>query len=136
MNTMPTPPATSGTGANPADYKIPEVVKEKFPDLVQLILDTESMSKEERNYWFQILPIMTGEQVDRLRNILAEEKAQLAKLDSEYQEELSKLNQKHLEEWDAFERKESRERLKTQEAAAEAKEASAEEDILGELDNI
>jgi len=123
-------------GNNAADYKIPEVVKEKFPELVQMILQTESMSKEERNYWFQILPIMTNEQVDRLRNILAEEKQQLAKLDDQYQEDLSKLNKKHLQEWDEFERKQEREERAKAEAANEAEEAKAEEDILGELDNL
>lgn len=139
MNTTPPNSGAQGavqTGANPADYKIPQVVQDKFADLVQMILATESMSKEERNYWFQILPIMTNEQVERLRNILAEEKEQLAKLDDQYQEELTKLNQKHLQEWDEFERKQDRQALAQAEAAAEAEEADAEEDILGKLDEI
>jgi len=138
MNTTPQDQSATGTGTNPnaGDYKIPQVVKDKFPALVNLILETESMSKEERNYWFQILPIMTNEQVDRLKNILNEEKTQLAQLDTEYQDELSKLNEKHLKEWDEFERKQDRDELAQAEAAHEAEESKAEEDILGELDNL
>jgi hypothetical protein len=137
---MNTPQDQSGTAtaANPnaGDYKIPQVVQEKFPELVKLILETESMSKEERNYWFQILPIMTKEQVERLKNILNEEKAQLAQLDTQYQDELSKLNEKHLKEWDEFERKQERQQRLDAEAAHEKEEAQQEQDILGELDNL
>lgn len=143
MNTTPQDPNAQGgttTGGaastSAADYKIPAIVKEKFAELVDLILVTESMSKEERNYWFQILPIMTPEQVTRLRGILNEEKNQLAKLDSDYQVELGKLNKKHLAEWDEFERKQDREERKGKEDAAEKAEAAEEEDILGELDNL
>jgi hypothetical protein len=140
MNTTPQDQNAQGGsstgGANASDYKIPAVVKEKFGELVDLILITESMSKEERNYWFQILPIMTPEQVQRLRGILDEEKSQLAKLDTDYQEELGKLNKKHLQEWDQFEKKQEREERQEKEAAAEVQEAAAEADILGELDNL
>ncbi|MFT7184137.1 MAG: hypothetical protein ACI9QC_000468 [Oceanicoccus sp.] len=139
MNTPQDQSAQSGTktsGANAADYKIPAVVQEKFAELVKLILATESMSKEERNYWFQILPIMTPEQIERLNGILHEEKSQLAKLDSDYQDELGKLNKKHLQEWDEFERKQDRDDLKAKEAASEVEEANAEENILGELDGL
>ncbi len=135
MNTTSNQHNISG-GSQSADYKIPEIVKEKFPQIIKMILETESMSKEERNYWFQILPIMTNEQVERLRNILIEEKEQLTKLDDKYQEELSRLNEKHLREWDEFERKQEREKLKVAEAQYEQEEAEKEEDILEELENL
>lgn len=124
-------PQTSGTGG---DYTIPAVVLEKYPELVELIKKTESMSPEERDYWFQILPIMTEDQVKRLKTILEEEAAQLAKLDTQYQDELAKLNKKHLEEWNIFEKKKEREALQAQEAGAEVEEKKAEEDILKQLD--
>lgn len=114
-------------------YTIPPAVLEKYPHLVELIKKTESMSNEEREYWFQILPIMTEDQVKRLQTILEEEANQLAKLDDQYQDELAKLNKKHLEEWNAFEKKQEREALKAQEASHEATEKKAEEDILKQL---
>ena len=115
-------------------FKIPPIVLKKYPDLVELIKKTESMSDEERDYWFQILPIMTVDQVDRLRKILDEEATQLAKLDDQYQEELTKLNKKHLAEWDSFEKKKEREERQEKEASAEAEEKAAEEALLGELE--
>jgi len=37
-----------------AKFEIPETVKQQFPDLVPLIIQTESMNDDERQYWFQI----------------------------------------------------------------------------------
>lgn len=139
----PTPPpsdptqgaaSTGAASAGAGQFKIPQVVLDKHGDLVELIKKTQSMSDDEREYWFQILPIMTQEQVNRLKTILQEEANQLAKLDNQYQDELTKLNKKHLEEWNVFQKKKEREALKSEEASHEAAEAAAEADILKELD--
>ncbi len=114
-------------------YSVPPLVKEKFPDLMQLIKETESMNEEERDYWFQILPIMTEEQIGKFRTILLNEKQQLTQLDQEYSKELNKLNDKHLLEWKEFESKEKRNALSTAEAQAEIEEKAAEEDLLKRL---
>ncbi|MBU1019053.1 MAG: hypothetical protein ABII07_06170 [Patescibacteria group bacterium] len=117
-------------------YKIPGEVLKKYPDLVALIKAAESMNDQERNYWFQILPIMTDKQVDKLRNILAQEKEQLAKLDAAYEQKIQKLNDKHMAEWRELESKKVREERQAAESASEAQEAKAEEDILGQLDEV
>ncbi len=144
QNPLPTTDANSTSGAaasstgsstEPA-YKVPPIVLEKYPNLVELIKKTESMTHEEREYWFQILPIMTEEQVTRLKTILEEEAAQLAKLDDQYQSELSKLNQKHLNEWNDFQRQQDRAKAQEAEAANEAAEAQKEAEILQQLENI
>lgn len=127
-----TPPASSG--ASGTQFNIPQAVLDKYPELVEMIKKTESMTDEEREYWFQILPIMTEDQVTRLKNILSEEAAQLAKLDDQYQSELTKLNQKHLDEWSNFQRKQDREGLEKAEAQHEAAEAKAQEELLKQLD--
>jgi hypothetical protein len=94
------------------------------------------MDDEEREYWFQILPIMTDDQVEKLREILINEKQQLAKLDAEYETELEKINEKHLNEWEAFEYEQEREELQKKEKKHEAGEASLEEDLLNKLDEL
>lgn len=135
--TTTTQTATTQTAQAPVvDYNVPAVVMQKYPDLVELIKKTESMSKDERNYWFQILPIMTEEQVVRLRKILDDEANQLTKLDSEYQTELAKLNEKHLKEWDDFERTQKREELKKVESVSSAEEQKKQEDLLKQLGNV
>ncbi|MBU2524007.1 hypothetical protein KKG71_02330 [Patescibacteria group bacterium] len=123
------PPGTGKSKKKASDFDIPDVVKKKHADLIQLILETESMNDEERDYWFQILPIMTDEQIEKFRAILENEKEQLAKLDAEYQEEIAKLNDKHVDEWKQFESEE--ERRKRQEA--EQKEAASDEDAAEKL---
>lgn len=114
--------------------KVPADIAAKYPNLEALILGTESMTNEERDYWFQILPIMTDEQIQKLLGILTHEKEQLSKLDSEYQSQLQKLDQKHMKEIEEGERRAKRETLKKQEASHEKTEAKAQEDLLKKLE--
>lgn len=124
------------TSANGQTYTLTQNVREKFPDLMKLIKETESMNDEEREYWFQILPIMTDEQIKKFRDILVNEKEQLAKLDKDYENELTKLNEKHLIEWKAFETKEKRKALTQAEQKSKAEEQSQEEDLLQRLSQV
>lgn len=144
----PPPPPSQGTsltledealmaGQNvagpPEKFVIPTLVKEKFPDLAQLIRETESMNDEERDYWFQILPIMTEEQIRKFQDILLNEKAQLNRLDKEYESELNRLNEKHMIEWKEFEAKEKRKVLTEAEQKSREEEKAAEEDLMKRL---
>ena len=92
------------------------MVKDKFPDLIDLIKQTESMNDEEREYWFQILPIMTEDQIRKFRDIL--------------------VNEKHLIEWKEFETKEKRKALTSAEQAAQQNEQAEEEALLKRLSQI
>ncbi len=122
--------------APPEKFLIPTQLKEKFPDLIQLIIETESMNDEERQYWFQILPIMSEEQIARLKNILTNEKQQLTKLDKEYETELTKLNEKHMLEWKEFEMKEKKKAMTSAESKVQAQEQAEEEDLLKRLSQL
>ena len=136
----------SGAGANinpgakkPASasiFHIPQVVKDKYPKLVKLILGTESMDNEEREYWFQILPIMTADQVKKFTEILVSEKEQLAKLDAEYEKELEKINKKYDSTWQDYESTTERKQRIKEEKVSEEKEVAAEEEILNKLEEI
>ncbi len=117
-------------------FDISPAVMQQHGELVKLVLATESMNDEEREYWFQILPIMTDEQVQNLRDILVNEKQQLAQLDQEYEQELNRLNEKHMVEWKEFEAKEKRRSLEAAEQAEEEKESAAEEELLKQLEEL
>jgi len=123
-------------GATQTQSRLPAAVAAKYPDLEALILKTESMTAEERDYWFQILPIMTDQQVEKLRGILLHEKDQLSKLDSEYEKELTKINDKHMSEWKSEESREDRIRRVAEEKSAEAQEKADEAALLGQLENV
>ncbi len=124
------------TMAPPEKFTVPKLVREKFPDLIDLIKSTESMNEEERDYWFQILPIMTEEQIAKFRDILVSEKEQLDRLDKEYEEELSRLNEKHMIEWKEFETKEKRAEIAGKEKKAEVEEKATEEELLKKLQEM
>ena len=80
-------------------------VGEKFPDLVILIQNTESMDDTERKYWFWLLngnvhndtECMTDEQANRLYEILNTEKIKLNALEERYWREIEGLNSHHIE---------------------------------------
>jgi len=78
------PPPTGSTA-------IPDDVQKQFPELLALIKASESMNDEERQYWINILPIMTPDQVQSLREILDNEKKQLAAIDEKYRADASPL---------------------------------------------
>ncbi len=115
-------------------FNISEELQAKYPELIKLILETESMDDDERQYWFDIMPSMTDDQIDRLFNILDTERKKLEALEEKYKKEIKNLNEKHLIEWQEFQLKDSKKKIK----AAEANDKSEEEadEVLAMLDDI
>lgn len=117
------------------NFVIQDEMQAKYPELIKLIIETESMDDDERQYWFDIMPSMTDAQVDRLYNILETEKKKLEELELKYQKEIKSLNEKHLIEWQEFQVKQSKDKI----SKAQAEEAKTEEDpddVLKMLNNL
>lgn len=74
-------------------YNVPDNMPEW---LRTLMLNTESLTPEERQYFFTEYNNMTTEESDRLTSILEEEKNKLELLDKKYQDEIDKLNSFYL----------------------------------------
>src|SRR3990167_6455979 len=111
-------------------YIVPALVREKFPDLIKLIYETESMNQEEREYWLQIMPIMSEDQISKFRDILVNEKEQLAKLDKEYQQEMQRIgNNKPVADIDEKAMQEKLQNIKAAEAESKASEKGAEDSL-------
>ncbi len=117
---------------NGKTYQIDEEIQAKFPELIKMILLTESMDNDERQYWFDIMPSMTDDQIDRLFNILDTERKKLEELEIKYQDEIKNLNEKHLIEWQEFQMKDSKEKIKK----AEAEEANDADDVLKMINDL
>lgn len=98
-------------------FYIDDEIQASYPELIKLVLNTESMDDEERQYWFDILPSMTEDQVDRLFNILETERRKLEELELKYQEEIKSLNEKHLIEWQEFQSKDNKKKIQEAEKA-------------------
>ena len=105
----------------------------QYKELIDLVLATESMDDDERQYWFDILPSMTDEQVDRLYNILETEKKKLENLEEKYKDEIKNLNEKHLIEWQEFQMKDSKKKIKEEESKDKDWEADDVLDMLKDL---
>ena len=114
-------------------FTISDEVLANYDELVKMILATESMDDDERQYWFDIMPSMTENQVDRLYNILDTERKKLQELEVKYQEEIKELNEKHLIEWQEFQLKDSKKKIKKAEAADSSDDA---DDVLKMLDDL
>lgn len=123
------------TGAT-SQLTIPDDVRAKYPDLIELVVGSESMNDEERQYWINILPIMTPDQVKNLRDILLNEKRQLAAIDQKYAKEIEQIGQAQLIKHTEEERRRKREeRLQAEHAQGNAEEV-AEDDILKQIQSL
>jgi hypothetical protein len=87
---------------NGTTFYVTQSIVSKNKELIKMILLTESMDDDERQYWFDIMPSMTKKQIDRLYNILDTERKKLKALEIKYQKEIKALNEKHLIEWQEF----------------------------------
>lgn len=105
----------------------------QYNELVKLIIETESMDDDEKQYWFDIMPSMTDDQIDRLFNILDTEKKKLEALEEKYQTEIKKLNEKHLIEWQEFQMKDSKQKIK---AAQDSESEDDADDVLKMLNDL
>lgn len=111
-------------------YIVPKLIRQKFPDLVKLIFETESMDDDEREYWLQIMPIMTEEQIIKFRNILVNEKEQLEKLDKDFK------SRAPAPELDEAKLKAKIQEIKQAEQAEAANEDKEEEALLDKLNQL
>jgi hypothetical protein len=117
-------------------FQISDEIQAKYSELIKLILATESMNDDERQYWFDILPSMTDPQIDRLYDILDTERKKLGELEVKYQKEIKDLNEKHLIEWQEFQIKDSKKKVKEEEAKDKNNPNSSADDVLAMLNDI
>lgn len=114
-------------------FQIQDEIQVKYPELIKLIIKTESMDDDERQYWFDIMPSMTDEQIDRLFDILETERKKLEALEVKYQKEIKALNEKHLIEWQEVKIKEWKKKI---EAAKKDEKEEDPDDILKMLNDM
>ncbi len=128
---------TPKTNKTIKDFRIPEELMKSDKNIIDLIMRSESMKDEERQYWFNLSEIMNEEQVDKLRDILARERKKLAEIDEKYGKkkvdpvEVARKN-KEMQVRRAAEQK----ALAEKEAKHKAEENFDEDDLLSELDDL
>jgi hypothetical protein len=123
--------ATSQTKATALN--IPEDIKKKFPELITLIQNSQSMNDEERQYWIDVLPIMSDDQLENLKNILDNEKKQMAEADKQYEGGMQKEVKAFNLKFDEIKYKEKKIIREKAEKIEELEEKKDEEAVLQEL---
>lgn len=126
-----TDPSTQSTG-----IQIPADTQQKFSAIIAMIIGSESMNMEERQYWINILPVMTPEQLKNLKDILESEKKQLADIDAKYSKDAKSINATvavEVIESKMRTRKQEREQKETKESE---QEEIRESDILAQIQAV
>ena len=119
--------------AKTQELTIPDDVRKSHPELVEMILGSESMNNEERQYWINIIPIMTPDQIENLQGILINEKKQLAAIDRKYSKEIEQIGEVQLLKKVEEERRNRRNKRQEKEHEAEVKEDEKTDDLLKQI---
>lgn len=128
-----TDPSATTTTMQSTNLQIPADTQQKFGAIIAMIMGSESMNMEERQYWINTLPIMTPEQLKNLTDILESEKKQLADIDAKYAKDVLAVDQKVTTieiERKMQERKRERQQKEKEELENEEKQ---ENDILAQI---
>ena len=79
-------------------YNIPEKYLQEMSELVVLVLNSKSIDKqEEKQSWFNLMPLMTTEQIAKLNDILTREKQKLEEIENKYEQKKNEIKQKYIQ---------------------------------------
>lgn len=115
-------------------YVIPDQFVEKKPTLISLILESKSIwTKEEKQSWFNLLPLMNDEQIAKLEEILAREKQKLDEIEKKYEEKKIEVKKKYLMKRQQMWYTQKISTIKQQEATTDTKEDKEAEALLDQI---
>lgn len=116
------------------DFNIPDSFLEKESDLVALVLKSKSLAKkEEKQSWFNLVPMMNQDQVKKLRDILTREKNKIAEIEAKYEKKKEEIKEKYQSRFDAMEYNKKMEKMKDKEEDIREKEVEEAESLLKNL---
>lgn len=115
---------------------IPPELQQKFSALLTLIIGSESMNNEERQYWINILPIMTEDQIKNLEDILSSEKKQLAAIDAKYSTDAAKVDNAAVVASMEQKIKDKKLKRKQQEDEHDVQEKSKEDELMAQIQSF
>jgi hypothetical protein len=78
-------------------FVIPQEFLEDTPDLIEMVLRSRSIdTHEEKQNWFNLLPLMNVTQIEKLRAILVKERTKLAEIEKKYEQKKLDIKKKYL----------------------------------------
>jgi len=105
-----------------------------YPELIQMLFDSEAVGFEEKKYWLQLLPLMSEDHVQKLRNILQSERAQARETEEEVDKITFELDEKAKQERAAYAKE--REEREAEESAHKEEAHGESEDLLQQLHQL
>jgi len=115
-------------------YNIKDKFLEEMPDLLVLILESKSMdTQEEKQSWFNLLPMMSPDQIAKLNDILTREKIKLSEIEKKYEEKKNNIKQKYVKRRETMGYNKKMDEIKQKEATFEAKDDAEADKLLEEL---
>jgi hypothetical protein len=117
-----------------SNFNIPDYFLEKEPDLVVLILNSRSLAqKDEKQSWFNLIPIMNSEQIEKLRDILTRERDKIAEIEAKYEQKKQEIKEKYQTRFDETAYNNKISMIKSSEAVQREKEAAEVENLFDDL---
>ena len=117
-----------------ATFIIPDKFLESMPDIITLILNSKSMdTQEEKQSWFNLLPMMNDEQMEKLRDILTREKQKLEEIESKYEQKKDDIKTNIVKKREDTWYVQKMNSIKNNEAVVQEKEAAEADNLLNQI---
>ena len=115
-------------------FDLPEEFLEIDAELIILILQSKALeTDEEKQNWFNLLPLMTEEQIYKFKDILIKERTKLNEIEQKYAEKRKNIRQKQLLRWKKMWYIDKVKKIQEQEEQAKSQEEQEAERLLDEL---
>ena len=99
-----------------------------------MLLWSRSIEKpEEKQSWFNLMPLMNDEQIVKLEDILTREKQKLEEIEKKYEEKKIEIKKKYLMKWQEMGYVKQVENIKQAEAKSEAQEDKEADALLDQI---
>lgn len=115
-------------------FVIPDEFLITMSDLIVLILNSKSMdNSEEKQSWFNLLPMMNKDQIDKLRDILVREKEKLVEIEQKYEQKKDELKNKYNQKREDMVYSKKMEQIKQEEAEHEKIDDQQADNLLNQI---
>lgn len=116
------------------NYTISDSFLEKMPEIISLILESKSLdTQQEKQSWFDLLPLMNQEQIDKLKDILTREKEKLQEIEQKYSEKKDAVINKYVNNFNGDSYQNKINQIQEAEALHEEKDDQEAEALLQNL---
>ncbi|MCK9466812.1 MAG: hypothetical protein M0P94_00640 [Candidatus Absconditabacterales bacterium] len=115
-------------------FDIPDYFLEDNSDAVILVLNSRSLSKDdEKQNWFNLVPMMNEEQINKLKDILIRERDKIAEIEEKYEKKKEEIKEKYQTRFNAVNYQKTMSTIQTKEELIRDKEQEEAEDLLKNL---